>query len=415
MKILLRYGDLMLKGGNKRMFIKTINRHINRKFRDTNVKIDKRHDRLYIDFPEQDLPLVEKLINEIPGIASYSIMYYSALDNDSILKSALHALNETLEDNREYTFKVETKRSNKRFPYLSLDFTKLIAPLILEATTKELRVQVKHPEVTLTIDVRDDGAYIHINNKRAMGGFPAGIAGKGLLMMSGGIDSPVAAYLMVKQGVNVEMIHFESSPMTPLESINKVIDLAKKLSVFYAGGSVALHLVPFTEIHKSILDKVEDSYSITVMRRMMYRIAEDFANNKKIDILINGESVGQVASQTLSSIKVVEDVTKLPVIRPLATYDKRDIITIARQIDTYDISVRPFNDCCSIYVPKNPVINPTVNKALGQEQYFDYETQIETALTNIQTLYIDKDTNIDLANHGFDLAEALKNMGLYND
>lgn len=410
MLILIRYGDLMLKGGNKRMFINTINRHINRKFKDLNVKMDFRHDRLYINLKKEDINKVEKLINEIPGISSYSIVYVSKTSIKDILNNALNVLDETVKEDRPYTFKVNTKRSDKTYPHTSVEFTQLIAPKILEETKKQLVVDVINPEISLNIDIRKDGAYIHINRIRALGGYPAGIAGRGLLMASGGIDSPVAGYLAVKQGVEVELIHFESSPMTPLESINKVIDISKKLSVYYPGGIIKLHIVPFTNIHKAILNNVDEPYAITIMRRMMYRIGEEYANMNKIPIIINGESIGQVASQTLNSIKVVENVTNLPVIRPLATYDKRDIIDIAKDIDTYDISIRPFNDCCSIYVPKNPVINPTIRRSIIQETYFDYKSLISEAIKGIETLYINDETDIDLSLHGFDFKEALKNL-----
>lgn len=412
MKILVRFGDLMLKGKNKRMFINSINSHIERKFENEDVKIDYRHDRLYIDFKEEDLKRVEKLINEIPGISSYSVIYVSRTDNESVVENAVNVLNKSLEEHKTYTFKVDTKRSDKDFQYRSIDFTILIAPMILKASNRKLKVDVNNPEITLNIDIRKDGAYIHLDKVRAMGGYPAGIAGKGLLMTSGGIDSPVAGYLAVKQGVNVELIHFESSPMTPLESVNKVIDIAKKLSVFYPKGEVKLHLVPFKEIHQAILEDVFEPYSITVMRRMMYRIAEQYANRNKIPILINGESIGQVASQTLHSIKVVEEVTKLPIIRPLATFDKRDIIDIAKRIDTFDISIRPFEDCCSIYVPKNPIINPSSRKSEKEESNFDYERLINEAIRDIRTIVVDEKTDIDLAVHGFDLKEAFENMGM---
>lgn len=243
-----------------------------------------------------------------------------------------------------------------------------------------------------------------------MGGFPATIAGKGLLMMSGGIDSPVAAYLGIKQGVEIELIHFESSPLTPLESINKVTDLAAKLAVFLPNEKIKLHVVPFMPLHEAMLNHVKDSYVITIMRRMMYRIAERFANENNIDILLNGESVGQVASQTLASMKVVENVTNIPIVRPVATYDKIDIINIAQYIDCYDISIRPFSDCCSIYVPKNPVISPTIKRCLEEEARFDFETIITETMENIKTVVISKDDKIDFSMYGFTFLESYENM-----
>ncbi|HHW79798.1 MAG TPA: tRNA 4-thiouridine(8) synthase ThiI [Acholeplasmataceae bacterium] len=410
MKVLMRFGDLMLKGRNKKMFINKIRSHVSNKFKNYDVATDFRHDRIYIDFDEQLLELVEKKINEIPGISSYSIIYVAENETEKIVELASNILNQTLDVKKVYDFKIETKRSNKRFVHTSQEFTKIVAPLILKMTNIELKVNVRNPEVTLNIDIRDDGTYIYLDKIKAMGGYPAGIAGKGLVMMSGGIDSPVASYLAIKQGVEVELLHFESSPMTPLESVNKVIDLATKLAVFVPGGKIKLHLVPFTEIHKEILRKLDNSYSITIMRRMMYRIAEAYASKNNIPIIINGESIGQVASQTLSSMLVVENVTRLPIIRPLATYDKQDIITISRKIDTYDISIKPFQDCCSIYVPQNPVINPTLEKCEAEESKGDFSDLIIEAVNNIATLVIKEDTKIELEMYGFDVTEALKNM-----
>lgn len=410
MKILIRFGDLMLKGGNRKIFINKIRSHVKNKFSDLDLTTNFRHDRIYIDFNEEDLKIVEKKILEIPGIASYSIIYKTSFELEDVVSKALEVLKKTLDPNLAHQFKIETKRSYKNFKHTSQEYTQMVAPLILQQTRLNLIVNVNNPTSTLHLDIRNDGIYLYLNKIPAMGGFPAGIAGKGLVMMSGGIDSPVAAYLALKQGVDVELIHFESSPMTPLESVNKVTDLAAKLTKFIPNGKIKVHLVPFTEIHKEILTKVDNSYSITIMRRMMYRIAEQYAKAHKIPILINGESIGQVASQTLNSILVVEDVTRLPIIRPLATYDKQDIIKISRVIDTYDISIKPFQDCCSIYVPRNPVINPTVKKSEHEESFGNFEELITKALDNIETIIIKDNTKLELELYGFDVTAALKAM-----
>lgn len=410
MKILIRFGDLMLKGRNKKTFINKIRSHVKNKFTELSVETDFRHDRIYLDFESELLEEVKLKLDEIPGISSYSIIYVTTFDLNDINKLANEILEKHLDNFKTYRFKIETKRSNKNFLHTSQEFTQLIAPLILKDTKLNLKVDVRNPDITLNIDIRDEGTYMYLDKIKGMGGYPAGIAGKGIVMMSGGIDSPVASYLALKQGVEIELMHFESSPMTPLESVNKVIDLATKLAVFFPNGKIKLHLVPFTEIHKEILRKIDNSYSITIMRRMMYRIAEQYARAKDIPIIINGESIGQVASQTLNSLLVVEDVTKLPIIRPLATYDKIDIIEISKKIDTYDISIKPFQDCCSIYVPKNPVINPTVKKCEQEESNTDFNSLIEEAIKGIETLVITKDTKIELELYGFDVKSALKVM-----
>lgn len=410
MKILIRFGDLMLKGKNRKVFINKLVRHIKKKFKDLEVEVDLNYDRLYLNFDESLQKEVEKRILQIPGIHSYSIVYTANKTVEDIVSKAIEVLELELELDKEYTFKVETKRSDKNFPHLSNDFTRLVAPKILSEAKTNLKVDVRNPEITLNINIRSDQAYLYLKSNPGMGGFPATIAGKGLLMMSGGIDSPVAAYLAIKQGVEVELIHFESSPLTPLESINKVSDLAAKLAVFLPNERIKLHIVPFVKLHTAMLDNVRDSYVITIMRRMMYRIAERYANDHGIDILLNGESVGQVASQTLASMKVVENVTNLPIVRPVSTYDKSEIIKIAEQIDCYNISIRPFSDCCSIYVPKNPVISPTIKKSEEEEARFDFESIIEETMNDIRTIIIKKDTKIDFSMYGFSFLESYENM-----
>lgn len=415
MKILIRFGDLMLKGKNQKMFVKKLLSHIKIKFADLEVNINNKHDQVILEFKKEDLLEVETRILQIPGIHSYSIIHETNKDINSIIEKAINLLNNNLEDNKEYTFKIETKRSDKQFKYTSIEFTQEVAPLILKGSNKTLKVDVKKPEVVLHINIRFDSVYLYLDSKKALGGFPAKVAGKGLLMLSGGIDSPVAGFLTIKQGVDLEMIHFESTPLTPLESINKVIDLSTKLALYLPHNKIKLHVVPFLKVHEALLNYVDDSYIITIMRRMMYRIAERFANRNKIDILVNGESLGQVASQTLASLKVVENVTNIPIIRPVATYDKSDIIDVAKAIYTFNISIKPFSDCCSIYVPKRPVISPTIEKCEIEEQKHDFDALINDAISNIKTLVIKHDDKIDLSMHGFTFLESFESLVNSND
>ena len=240
-----------------------------------------------------------------------------------------------------------------------------------------------------------------------MGGFPVGVAGKGLLMMSGGIDSPVAGYLAMKQGIEIEVIHFESTPLTSIESAQKVVDLAKKLAVYAPNNKIKVYMIPFMKMHQALLNYVDESYNITIMRRMMYRIASRLAHMKDILCLINGESVGQVASQTLDSMFVINSVTNIPVLRPLVTYDKNDIIKISRHIDCFDISIKPFEDCCTVYVPKNPVIKPKISKCEEYEAKFDYEGIIDDILNRTKYLVVSNDLDIDLAMYGIEVGEVI--------
>ncbi len=407
-KILIRFGDLMLKGKNINFFIKRVRAHVQNKLKDLEVSFKFEHDRIYVDYLLEDEKEVVKRLKQVPGIFSFSIVYLASHDIDDIVRVSIDLLNQEI-DKPYKTFKVETKRTDKSFPLTSLEISRKIAPMILSQVDKKLIVDVRHPEEVLNVELRKDQTYIYVSSIKGMGGFPYGTGGKGLMMMSGGIDSPVASYLAMKQGIELELIHFESTPLTPLESTQKVIDLAKMLTNFTQDGQIKLHIIPFGDIHQEILKNVFDPYIITVMRRMMYRIAEKYARKNKILALLNGESVGQVASQTLNSMGVVEAVTKMPILRPLITYDKQEIVDISKTIETYDISIKPFNDCCSIYVPRNPVTKPMEVYAKKYENTFDYESLIEEAISGVMTLDINQHTEIDLTLHGFSVKEAYQN------
>lgn len=407
-KILIRFGDLMLKGKNINFFIKRVRAHVQNKLKDLEVSFKFEHDRIYVDYLLEDEKEVVKRLKQIPGIFSFSIVYLASHDIDDIVRVSIDLLNQEI-DKPYKTFKVETKRTDKSFPLTSLEISRKIAPMILTQVDKKLIVDVRHPEEVLNVELRKGQTYIYVSSIKGMGGFPYGTGGKGLMMMSGGIDSPVASYLAMKQGIELELIHFESTPLTPLESTQKVIDLAKMLTNFTQDGQIKLHIIPFGDIHQEILKNVFDPYIITVMRRMMYRIAEKYARKNKILALLNGESVGQVASQTLNSMGVVEAVTKMPILRPLITYDKQEIVDISKTIETYDISIKPFNDCCSIYVPRNPVTKPMEVYAKKYENTFDYESLVEEAISGVMTLDINQHTEIDLTLHGFSVKEAYQN------
>lgn len=405
-KILIRFGDMMLKGKNIGFFIKRVRKHLVEKLKDLQVSYQFTHDRIYVDYQVDDEIDIINRLSQIPGIYSYSVVYVSNPNIEDMIKTAVHVLNVEATKAMMH-IKIETKRADKDFPMTSQDITLMIANPIFQQANLKYTIDVKHPEETLRIELRKDFAYVYLRNHKGLGGFPYGTQGRGLLMLSGGIDSPVAGFLAMKQGIEVDLIHFDSSPLTPLESTQKVIDLAKVLSKYTLDGKIKLHLVPFTELHELILKNVFDPYIITVMRRMMYRIAEKFAIRNKHLCLINGESVGQVASQTLPSMQVVEAVTKLPILRPLITYDKLDIIKISEHIGSYPISIQPFNDCCSIYVPKSPVTKPMEVYAKKYEATFEFEDMIYQLVRNSYTLDISSESHIDLSSYGFTLKEAM--------
>lgn len=405
-RILIRFGDMMLKGQNIGYFIKRVRQHITFKLSDLSVSYILRHDRVMIDFDLEDEEVIIKRLKMIPGIFDFSVAHVCNPELDEVIQTAIQAIDEGI-TKHGVTLKIETRRTNKKIPGTSLEITQTVAKPILDGTKWNMVVDVNHPEVILHIDLRIEGAYIYLKRIKGMGGYPFGTGGKGLLMMSGGIDSPIAGYLTIKQGIEVELIHFESSPLTPLESVQKVIDLAKILARYTLSGQIKLHIVPFMKLHHQILDLVHEPYMITVMRRMMYRIAEEFTKKKDMHVLINGESVGQVASQTLQSMRVVENVTRIPILRPLITYDKLDIIKLAKEIETYDISIRPFNDCCSIYVPKQPVTKPMDIYASKYEEEIDYKPLIDEALKNVIHLSISEHSALNLMDYGFSLEEAI--------
>ncbi len=404
-QILIRYGDLVLKGRNIGFFMRAIRTHIKHALTGIDVLYNRTHDRMYIKFGEKDQDEIIKRLKKIPGLYSFSLVYETERDLESIIKTAVVAAKEQLTD--EKTIKIETKRADKHYPLTSLDVTKQVAGSILSQLEHKMIVDVKQPDAVINIEIRKDVSFIFIGQILGMGGFPFGTAGKGLVMMSGGIDSPIAAYLAMKQGIQTELFHFESTPLTPLESVQKVIDLSKILSTYTMNGSIKLHLVPFTNIHENLLKHVTDSYIITIMRRMMYRLAEKYANEHDIKCLINGESVGQVASQTLGSMKVVENVTNLPILRPVVTYDKSEIIKLAYDLDSFEISTRPFNDCCSIYVPRNPVTNPNILSSEREETKIDFSL-IDEAIENIVTITVTPKFEFEIADYGFSVRDAFE-------
>jgi thiamine biosynthesis protein ThiI len=334
-QILVRFGDLTLKGKNQKEFLKRLYSLMDLKMKGLNVTVERAHDRIYIHLNDSDVNEVEKRLQLVSGISSYSLVTKCSNDLQTIKETALALMKQIVTTTT--LFKVETKRANKNYPLTSLEVTKHVSGYVL-ANHNMLKVDVHNPEVVLHLELKGDSCYLYNKEIRAMGGFPVGVAGKGLLMLSGGIDSPVAGYLAMKQGIEIECVHFESTPLTSIESAQKVVDLVKKMAKYAPKNSIKLHMIPFKEMHMALLDNVPESYNITIMRRMMYRIATKLAEKRKCLCLVNGESVGQVASQTLGSMNTINSVTNIPVIRPLCTYDKADIIRISRHIDCFELS-----------------------------------------------------------------------------
>lgn len=386
---MIKYGELSTKKANINLFLKQLKDNVTFALSemDVNVKFDK--GRMFITLNRNNFEEVCKALKCVFGIHEFDIAYkLTTKDPEEIANSVLK-----LVKSMEFkSFKVVTKRSDKKFPINSMDFSRKIGGVILK-NVNDITVDVHNPELMVNVEIRMDAVYIYFNSEKGIGGYPVGVAGKGLLMLSGGIDSPVAGYLAIKRGVKLECIYYESPPHTSIEAKNKVIELARKLSLY--NNEIKLHIIKFTDIQTAIYQNCPNEYLITIMRRMMYRIAERISRMNNCKIIVNGESIGQVASQTLASMNVINETVKIPVIRPVACFDKLEIIDIAKKIDTYETSILPFEDCCTIFVPEHPVINPTFEEAREYESAIPYEDLIYEAIKNHEVIKISTKDKIE--------------------
>ncbi|WP_454962320.1 tRNA uracil 4-sulfurtransferase ThiI [Eggerthia catenaformis] len=385
--ILVRFGELTTKGKNRKIFTQRLLKNTKEILKEYKLLTYQLvYDHLYIMLNGEDSDEVTNKLKTVFGIHSFSICYKTASSMDIIKEIACRIIDED-EGN---TFKIDTKRADKDFPLTSLEMNKAIAGYVFHHTKKEnLKVDVHNPQIRVKIELRKDYTYIMDNVIKGAGGYPVGVGGKALLMLSGGIDSPVAGYLMMKRGIDIECIHYASPPYTNEKAREKVLDLADVMKNF-THGRITVHIIPFTGLQLSVYDHCDESYAMTVMRRMMYRIAEKVCEKRHIQAIVNGESVGQVASQTLDSMNTINSVIRTPVIRPVACLDKLEIIDLAEKIGTYDISIRPFEDCCTIFTPKRPATKPKKYKAEVYEKAWDFMSQIEECVENMETIVIDE-------------------------
>ena len=375
--LLIKYGELTTKKGNRKFFIQTLEKNIRSILKKFNFEIEYDYVRMYIKCEKRDLEEIISSLQKVFGIHGI-VICHKANTKDEIFEIALKLLKES----GAKTFKVETVRADKSFPIPSMEFSRQLGGYLLK--NLEVKVDVHHPDEIIKVEIRREGNFVYVKETPGIGGYPVGIQGKGILMLSGGIDSPVAGYLALKRGVDVECLYFESPPHTSVEAKNKVITLASILNEY--SGHIKVHVIPFTKLQEEIYKKVDPEYVITIMRRMMYRIAEKVAHERKAKIIINGESIGQVASQTLSSISVINAVTNMPVIRPVACMDKLEIISLAEKIGTYTTSILPYEDCCTIFLPKHPVIHPNLERVLNFEKNFDFESLVDECVRNKETI-----------------------------
>lgn len=385
--ILIKYGELTTKKANRNLFINILAQNIKNSLKNYKIKLTKNRVRMFIEVEDDnEFDEVVNKLKKVFGIHSIVICYKTDNNIDNIKNNVLE-----IAKNIDFkTFKVVTKRSNKNFPISSMEFNNVIGGLLLK-NISNIRVDVHNPEYTLKIEIREKNTYIYSKEIEASGGYPVGVAGRGILMLSGGIDSPVAGYMAMKRGIKIDCLYFESPPHTSPQALNKVKKLVEILSDYQP--DIKLHVVNFTNIQENIYKNINPDYMITIMRRMMYRIADILREKRGALVLINGESVGQVASQTLNSMSVINNVTTTPVIRPVACLDKLEIIEIAKKINTYETSILPYEDCCTIFLPKHPVINPRLDKCIEYEKKFDYVKLIEDAVNNIKTIDINSSNN----------------------
>ncbi len=378
--ILIKYGELTTKKGNRNLFIKILTKNIEEMLQNYDVNIIKNRVRMFIEVKDQKFDEVVNQLQKVFGLHSIVICEkVNTKDIEELKKIAFKMLEQETFD----TFKVVTDRADKTYPIKSMEVSRQVGGYLLKYLQNK-KVDIHHPQLTLHIEIRTDGTYFYTKEVEGIGGYPVGIQGKGMLMLSGGIDSPVAGYLALKRGVQIECIYFDSPPHTSIEAKNKVLTLASILNEY--SGHIKVHVIPFTKLQEAIFKNCDPTYMITIMRRMMYRITERLAKKRNCKIIINGESIGQVASQTLTSMSVINEVTNMPVIRPVACMDKLEIIRMSEKIGTYETSILPFEDCCTIFVPKHPVIHPDLKKAKEMETTFDYESLIQECIQNVETI-----------------------------
>lgn len=386
--ILIKNGEIALKGNNRSAFenvlIKNMRHRLNKL---GEFSYTKSQSTIVIEQKDENINLseAEEIISKVFGIAAYSRAAALPKDMDTILKKTPEYLKERLE--LSSTFKVEAKRSDKKFPLTSPEICAELGEKIL-SVFNHLHVDVHNPDITVTVEIRDNYALVRANQLKGAGGLPTGTAGKAALLISGGIDSPVAGYMMAKRGMELVCIHFASPPYTSKRAEQKVHSLLMKIAAFC--GKIKLCTVPFTEIQEQIQKNCAEDYYTIIMRRFMMRISQSIAKDNGCEVLVTGDSAGQVASQTIQAIACIDPIVEMPVFRPVIGMDKQEIITIARKIDTFDISVLPFEDCCTVFTPKRPKTRPRLSDVERIESVLDVASLCDNAVNNTQTLYINQ-------------------------
>ena len=393
--ILVRYGELTLKGTNRRRFTNVLKENVIQSLRSlegTRVKCER--DRMFISlFEDANVNEVMNRLTKIFGIKSISPVFKTTQNLEDMKQLCVSLAKDFANGD---TFKVDVKRVDKSFLLDTYQLQRELGGAILKAVD-HLKVDVKRPTHNIKVEVRKKGVYIYTKVINGAGGLPTGTGGKTLLQLSGGIDSPVAGIEIMKRGVKIEAIHFHSPPFTSEKAKDKVIELTRILSERV--GPIKLHIIPFTALQKQINKSVHPRYTMTSTRRMMLRVTDIILERIGANAIVNGENLGQVASQTLKSMYAINDVTSTPILRPLISLDKEDIIKKAKEIGTFEVSIQPYEDCCTIFTPKNPVTEPDFDKVVKYESVFNFDDLVQEAADNVETIEINKDYKTEKDKH----------------
>ncbi|MGX0037082.1 tRNA uracil 4-sulfurtransferase [Staphylococcus warneri] len=384
--LIVRYGELTLKGSNRKKFVNQLKTNVTRALKPLEgFHIKGKRDRMYIElFEEADIDEIIHRLSKVYGIKSISPVLKTE-KNDQAMANVAVQLAQSFDHGS--TFKIDVKRSDKSYPKDTYELQREIGGAVLK-NVEGLTVDVRQPQHEIRVEVRLDAIYIYVEVIQRSGGLPVGTGGKTLLMLSGGIDSPVAGMEVMKRGVTIEAIHFHSPPFTSEKAKDKVIELTRIMSERV--GPIKLHIVPFTDLQKQINKSVHPRYTMTSTRRLMMRVADQLVHKIGALGIVNGENLGQVASQTLNSMYAINHVTSTPVLRPLLTLDKEDIVKKAKEIGTFEVSIQPYEDCCTIFTPKNPVTEPDFDKVVEYESVFNFDSMVDEAVENIETIMVDK-------------------------
>lgn len=386
--LIIKYGEIILKGLNRPVFEDRLFKIIRRRLKDLGeFKITKFQAAVYIEAKDDcfDYDEAVERLKKVFGILYICRAKKCEKEMEAVKTQALLSYEEAYSEGK--TFKIEVKRQDKRFPHKSPEIQKMVGDAIFEKHYKTAKVDVKNPDISVMVEIREEGAYVYAKREKGPGGLPVGINGKCALMLSGGIDSPVAGYMIAKRGVELIGVHFHSYPYTSERAKEKVITLAKKLSEY--AGRIELFVVPFTDIQLMINEKAENDMLVLLMRRYMMRIAERIAEENGAKAIVTGESLGQVASQTIESMTVTNEVVSMPVFRPLIGMDKEEITLISRKIDTFETSIQPYEDCCTVFVPKHPKTKPRVSEIREEElKLSDMDKLLEEAIKNTEKIII---------------------------